>query len=611
MDKTIKVEERGEVGGLKATKMRFSANCCFRFDDGAEDKKCIARIEKFLSEKPSLALYGEGLFLEYLLKHAPRLVGQVQCVLTDSDPVSGKEFLGIPIASIKQRPEKIKTVFLCELVSYRRWRMKKKFPDTIEVFCADVLSDLNWSELPDHAWIPFTECAYPLDIPDIEFLPDQDMLLIDCPSRNFAFLPNGLGYVHNALKKAEIKFQTFDLDIVIYHRFHSHRLLDSPSNTIKIGNYEFPEDPWQIENYEVWQNPEVAKFFEPELEEITQAIIRARPKILGLSLQACNINFSREVVKRVKDVLPETIILVGGYSCYQPSVGLLAFPECDYMIIGEADLTIGALVELLARGERPTGLPGVMSRFDPSDMLFKEGPMPEDLDAIEKPEYEWFDLSIYKNWNHYLLTPIIATRGCRWSLCTFCAERFSWRARSPKDVVDEFEWLSDQGCDLFMFNESDLNGKPEILLAICNEIIRRNLKIRLTGQLRIHKRSNRKFFDTLHAAGFVALRFGVDAWAKNPLRLQKKGYTCEMIYQNLKDCAEVGIVTEVNTVIGVPGETDQDIEESIELIVRCKPYIGRVANINPLLFVIGSIYWEEPQKHNIHFREDPEKLYRK
>ena len=111
MDKTIKVEERGEVGGLKATKMRFSANCCFRFDDGAEDKKCIARIEKFLSEKPSLALYGEGLFLEYLLKHAPRLVGQVQCVLTDSDPVSGKEFLGIPIASIKQRPEKLKQFF--------------------------------------------------------------------------------------------------------------------------------------------------------------------------------------------------------------------------------------------------------------------------------------------------------------------------------------------------------------------------------------------------------------------------------------------------------------------------------------------------------------------
>ena len=47
-----------------------------------------------------------------------------------------------------------------------------------------------------------------------------------------------------------------------------------------------------------------------------------------------------------------------------------------------------------------------------------------------------------------------------------------------------------------MFNESDLNGMPERVLEICDEIIKRGLnkKIILTGQLRIHKKSTKEFF---------------------------------------------------------------------------------------------------------------------
>ena len=47
-----------------------------------------------------------------------------------------------------------------------------------------------------------------------------------------------------------------------------------------------------------------------------------------------------------------------------------------------------------------------------------------------------------------------------------------------------------------MFNESDLNGMPERVLEICDEIIRRGLhkKLILTGQLRIHKKVQKNFF---------------------------------------------------------------------------------------------------------------------
>lgn len=310
-------------------------------------------------------------------------------------------------------------------------------------------------------------------------------------------------------------------------------------------------------------------------------------------------------------MLPDTIILVGGYSCYQVSIGLQAFSECDYMVIGEGDLTVGPLVKRLLQGERPANLPGVLSRYDNPQVPYRPGPQPQNLDLLEMPQYEWFDLKVYTNYNNYRLTPIIASRGCRWSQCTFCAERFFWRARSAKNVVDEFEWLHSQGCDLFMFNESDLNGRPELLLEICDEIIRRGLKIKLTGQLRIHKKNDRAFFNKLRAAGFVALRFGVDAWSHNTLRLQRKGYTKDKIFQTLKDCYDAEIYTEVNTVIGIPGETEEDIDETIEMKIKCKPYIGRIANINTLILAVGGVYWEEPEKHNIIFRGDKTEIYKK
>jgi hypothetical protein len=106
----------------------------------------------------------------------------------------------------------------------------------------------------------------------------------------------------------------------------------------------------------------------------------------------------------------------------------------------------------------------------------------------------------------------------------------------------------------------------------------------------------------------VALRFGVDAFSENALKLQKKGYTTQMISQNLKDCWEAGIYTEVNWVIGVPGETEADVDEGIELILENRDYIGRLANINPLILVNGSVYWLDPAAHNIEFRVPYEQL---
>lgn len=611
---------------VEGTRVVFSPHQCFAFDNGAEDVECLIALASHLTKIPGLCFLGSKRFTDYFLRHVPEIGNHVVGTIVYDDSAGYQNECGFASVSVDVGllPESAQTVFICETLTFSRMQLKQRLPISVNVIEPTILAEVAPKIIPARGWTPLPRNIYPIAIPEIEIKSGLDFAIVDSPSRNLSLMPNGLAYLNNALKKTDVSFQILDLDIISYHRFHVHRLYDMGGQIVLPGDLTLPEDPWQAEHYDLWTaggggasgvtgKNEVLELFRPLIDETIEAVIKARPKALGLSIQGCNEAAAREIAIGVKAGLPDIIIIVGGFSCYNADIGRRAFPECDYMCIGEADLTVGPLLEALAQGERPFNQPGILSRFDTPEFKYLPAPMIHDLDKIEFPKYEWCDLKVYRNFNDYQLTPIIASRGCRWSRCSFCAERFYWRIRTPENFVDELEWLVDHGCHLFMFNESDLGGMPERVEEICDEIIRRGLhrKVKLTGQLRVNKNQTRSFFEKLRAANFVALRFGIDAFSENTLRLQKKGYTVEMISQNLKDCWEVGIFTEINWVIGVPGETDQDVEEGIELILKNSQYIGRLANINPLILVNGSVYWIDPEAHNIVFKGSKEQIYAK
>src|SRR5690606_5276691 len=98
---------------------------------------------------------------------------------------------------------------------------------------------------------------YPLPIPAIGFERDLDFLLLDLPARFLGLLPNGLGYVHNILKQTGCRFQTVDLDMIFYHRYHSRRLLDGDPALHAPDGSDMPVDPWDITTVEdFWYKPE-------------------------------------------------------------------------------------------------------------------------------------------------------------------------------------------------------------------------------------------------------------------------------------------------------------------------------------------------------------------
>ena len=105
---------------------------------------------------------------------------------------------------------------------------------------------------------------YPLDIPAIAIQPGLDFLLLELPPRYQPMMPNGIGYVHNVLLKTGVRFQTVDVNVLMYHRYHQARILGR-APLVAPGGYVMKDDPWDNTNTAEWEREDVLDFFWPEI----------------------------------------------------------------------------------------------------------------------------------------------------------------------------------------------------------------------------------------------------------------------------------------------------------------------------------------------------------
>jgi NAD(P)-dependent dehydrogenase (short-subunit alcohol dehydrogenase family)/radical SAM superfamily enzyme YgiQ (UPF0313 family) len=593
---------------------RFFIHQCLDYDDGPADLRCLQALERFMiGGGGNLATYGAGRLSDYLLRHCPGLASRVICIIEDESAKLGTGPGGIPVTPLDKTPVEVDTVFLGSTRALSLARMGKRLLGLgrkLRLFTLSAIEVVDKAAIPARAWRDPIPGNCPGDLPDIGFEPDKDVILLELPPRYMPMIPYGLGHVHNILKAAGADVQTMDLNIIFYHRYHARRILDGEERGAWPEGEVGDGDPWQSSNTDQWSDPRALEKFRPDLEEVIAGLIAARPRILGLSLNGNNGLLAEEVIRRVKAELPETLILVGGYDCVYRDLALTKVELYDYMFVGETELTLGPVVRALLAGQRPRDLPGVISRFDSPQREWQAAPLPTDLDAFDFPRYEWTDLNLYRDRHGMCSTPVAGSRGCHWGRCNFCAERFNWRRRQPDKVVDEIQWHAQQGFEVFHFNESDVNGDPNHLLEICREIIRRGLDVKLYGQMRIDPRNDLEFFHTIKQAGFTVLRFGVDGWTDHVLRLQRKGYSMRTVEQNLRDCNRAGLLAAVNMVIGVPGETEADVEESVRNITRLRHLLDSISTINMLILANGSHYYMNPEQHHIRFRGDRDQIFR-
>jgi hopanoid biosynthesis associated radical SAM protein HpnJ len=275
------------------------------------------------------------------------------------------------------------------------------------------------------------------------------------------------------------------------------------------------------------------------------------------------------LARRLKDVKPEIkIAFVGPHVQVQPAESLMASRDLDFIVRGEFD---HAVVEF-AQGKPLSEIDGVSYRKNGQVVHNPARPPLEtaELDALPfATEVYKRDLVIENYQSPFILYPYVSfytSRGCP-ALCTFCLwpqtlSGHAWRVRSSDNVVEEVRQalkLFPQAKEFF-FDDDTFNIRKDRVLELCRKF--KPLGFRWSCNARVHGD-----YETLKAMADAGARLfvvGFESGDPQILKNIKKGATIEMARAFVKNCKKVGIAIHGDFVLGLPGETRESIERTIE-----------------------------------------------
>src|SRR5271165_990372 len=273
------------------------------------------------------------------------------------------------------------------------------------------------------------------------------------------------------------------------------------------------------------------------------------------------------LAKAIKQANPKIkIAFVGPHVTVLPEKSLRDCPEIDFICRKEFDYSV---VDY-AKGKPLAEIPGVSFLQEDGKVVHNpDAPQLQDLDALPHvTEIYKRDLDI-KNYNvPFLLHPYVAlytTRGCP-AQCTFCLwpqtlSGHPWRKRSTDDVAAEMAKAKQLWPEVkeFFFDDDTFNIQKARTIELCAKLKPLGLTWSCTSRVTTD-------FETLKAmkeAGCRLLIVGYESGDPQILKNIKKGATVERARQFTKDCHKLGLVIHVDFILGLPGETEASIRNTI------------------------------------------------
>ncbi|MEL7207418.1 MAG: radical SAM protein, partial [Actinomycetota bacterium] len=165
-------------------------------------------------------------------------------------------------------------------------------------------------------------------------------------------------------------------------------------------------------------------------------------------------------------------------------------------------------------------------------------------------------------------TSILSSRGCPYA-CTFCSSRRTkWVARSAADVVPEMEHCIERwGIEEFHFEDDNMTIDQDRLVDICDEIIDRRLDVRWQTPNGIRaSRTSRTMLEKMQRSGCTHVTLAPESGSERVLTdIVEKGrdFSLDQLEACGRDAHDVGLKVAAYFIIGLPGETVEDIEATI------------------------------------------------
>lgn len=317
-------------------------------------------------------------------------------------------------------------------------------------------------------------------------------------------------------------------------------------------------------------------------EEILRKIEEIKPGVVGISnMWTAYSGDAHRMAKIVKERHPEIPIVFGGS---HPS----EFPELvmkdinvDLVVMGEGEVTFTEMLRHLENNQPMDGIAGVVYRKEGKIVRNEQRERIEDIDSLPLPARHLLPMDRYleeSRRSQYTMRkpsiPMLTSRGCP-QKCVFCTVRAvwgrDWNGRSPKNVVDEIEYLQKEyGVREVSLMDDDLARDAKRLVAICDEIIARKIDIRWAPPNGIaHWLLDEAALDKMKRAGCYRVTFGIESGNKEVRKFIKKKVPLEQATRMIRHANKIGMWTVCTFILGFPYETKETMRDSIRYAIDC------------------------------------------
>jgi anaerobic magnesium-protoporphyrin IX monomethyl ester cyclase len=324
-------------------------------------------------------------------------------------------------------------------------------------------------------------------------------------------------------------------------------------------------------------------------DEIVKRVADLHPDAICMTIVfTFNSTNALEILKAIKEKLPTTPIVVGGMHVTVTPKETLEGGGVDIVVMGEGERTVAELFGKLAKNEDLKDVKGIAYMEDGKVRINPERELIRDLDSLPFPAIELLPLDKYfetqaagnsqrKRYTYNdRWTSIITSRGCPMN-CVFCSIHLTmgqlFRPRSPENVLLEMERdYHEFGIRHFNIEDDNMSWNIERFQKICDMIVAKGLKITWSASNGLRAdRVDDATIKKMKASGckrvFVAPESGsqrvVNEVIDKRMKLEDVEKAVELFSKN-------GILVDAAFIIGLPGETKAEMEQTIKFAKRLR-----------------------------------------
>jgi len=345
-----------------------------------------------------------------------------------------------------------------------------------------------------------------------------------------------------------------------------------------------------------------ASALELTYDEIGEEILKRNPDVVSISALTPTIGVALDSADKIKQVKPDTIVVLGGYHPTFEFESVLEEQSVDVVVRGEGEYTLLELVQTIENGGDLRDVQG-LAFHDDSDgalVLTPDRPVIADLDELPFPAFHLFPMEKYRILNITTnVATIITTRGCPMQ-CSFCSSAalhgHKLRRRSYQNVVDEVEMrLKEQNIDTIAFMDDTFTLNKRFVYDFCAEIKRRGLKFWWGCTSRVDT-LDEDLLETMKDAGCITIFIGVESADQQMLEKMNKNITVSKTESAFRLARKVGIRTIASCVIGMPEDTRESMNKTIAFVKKLNPSYALYSLATPYP---GTRFYNETFKKNL------------